>query len=176
MVALSYRYTLVQVWYLIAFRCGLVNISQATWHQKVHDFELCVLAFSTDSRLERRSESLPSDRNDRVPLFLGRTTGPCRTLLWKRSSFSGPKCIWKPLLTRMLFYSLSNASLPYASQPIDTISTPSRSWSCSPTAHLVLLDLSRLKSACVRQADKGWLIDWKSACVSIVCRLAVVYC
>ena len=36
-----------------------------------------------------------------------RTTGRCTRLLWKRSRFPCPKCIWKPLLVRMLFYSVS---------------------------------------------------------------------
>ena len=48
-----------------------------------------------------------------------------------------------------------NASQPYVSRPINTISVSSRSWSSSPATLLVLLDL-------------------KSACVSILCRLAVI--
>ena len=64
----------------------------------------CVSAFSTD---RRRSGRLPSDCDDQVTLLLGRTTGPCRRFLWKRSSYPGPKCVWKPLLARMLFYSVS---------------------------------------------------------------------
>ena len=64
----------------------------------------CASAFSTDGR---RSERLPSDCNDWVTLLLGRMTGRCRSFLWKKSSFPGPKCVWKPLLARMLFYSVS---------------------------------------------------------------------
>ena len=108
-----------------------------------------------------RSESLHSVLNDWVPL-LGRMMGPYRRLLWKRSSFLGPKCVWKPLLARMLFYSVSNPSLSYISWPIDTISIPYRSWSCSPTTHLVLLDLSLVTSACVFHYSV-------QACCSLVC-------
>ena len=103
-------------------------------------------AFSANGRC---SERLPSDRDDRVTLLLGRTTSCCRRLLWKRSSFPGPKCVWQPLLARMLFYSVSKCFATYVSWPSNTISIPSRSWSCSPSTHLVLLGLSPVKSACI---------------------------